>query len=746
MSDTLRVLSVGTLFPPYALGGYELLWHDAVHRLRERGHTVEVLCSDWTVEDNGQPEDPAIRRGLGLYVDDLLDVRREGRAAVEERERGNDLLLREALADVRPEAALLGPVGGLPLSVLTRLHEAGVPQLAFVADDWPRYSPGADPWQRRAGRRRRFGVRREARDGDARRFDFGDVDHWVCISERTAEMVIEAGADAGSVSVLRPGPDTERFRSREPRPWRGELLYSGRLHPEKGVEHAIRALAEAPDCRLVIAGAGDPRYAEKLAGIAAEIGVEGRVRMLGEQRERLPQLYADADAVIFPSVWQEPWGLVPLEAMAVGCPVVGTAVGGAAEYLRDGENALVVEPADPTAIAAAVRRLEGDPALRERLIVGGSRTADALRYDRFLDQLADSVASLARTTRAQTVESRAGKIRDGVGRTSSKMDEGHEAEGRESEERTTPPESESTAPVTDWLPEGFKPPEPHERGSPPTSEWSAIIPRPAVAPQAPAPVHPRQAARQTEAAQPRPPAAASAAQPDPSLIARLGEAGERSENALKRAQEAAERSEQAISQANEFEQILSLAEGGWRQSLLELRARHESVEERLAGAEKQAVAAEERARAAEAEVDRQRDQVARETEALNSALRALLGRVEQVEAEAPEVSALREQIDRMQVDFAEVARRAKMGDELALALSRYGRRPGAEGGGEISGLDKLNEATFEQLRGLGLSVTQAARMIAVRDAQRGFRSAADLDAIPGLPAEVVADLKRTIES
>ena len=92
-------------------------------------------------------------------------------------------------------------------------------------------------------------------------------------------------------------------------------------------------------------------------------------------REELPAIYAGADAVLFPVTWPEPWGLVPLEAMGIGRPVVATARGGSGEYLRDGVNCLTVRPAEPAGIARAVRRLAGDQALRERLRAGGVETA-----------------------------------------------------------------------------------------------------------------------------------------------------------------------------------------------------------------------------------------------------------------------------------------------------------------------------------------------------------------------------------
>ena len=99
-----------------------------------------------------------------------------------------------------------------------------------------------------------------------------------------------------------------------------------------------------------------------------------RVAFERPSREELPSLYAASDAVLFPVLWEEPWGIVPLEAMAVGRPVVATGTGGSAEYLRDGENCLLFEAGNADALAAAVRRLT-DPALRIHLIAGGLETA-----------------------------------------------------------------------------------------------------------------------------------------------------------------------------------------------------------------------------------------------------------------------------------------------------------------------------------------------------------------------------------
>jgi glycosyltransferase involved in cell wall biosynthesis len=93
--------------------------------------------------------------------------------------------------------------------------------------------------------------------------------------------------------------------------------------------------------------------------------------------------YLAADVTLFTStIEQEAFGLVPLEAMASGCPVVSTGVGGSGEYCQHGVNCLRVPPGDLTALAAAVRRLAADPALRRRLVQGGLQTAARLTLDR----------------------------------------------------------------------------------------------------------------------------------------------------------------------------------------------------------------------------------------------------------------------------------------------------------------------------------------------------------------------------
>jgi glycosyltransferase involved in cell wall biosynthesis len=155
------------------------------------------------------------------------------------------------------------------------------------------------------------------------------------------------------------------------------LMFVGQLIAEKGVDVAVRAMAELPpDTVLWIAGAG-PQEAG-LRQLIAELRLEQRVKLLGLQHNVQPFLQA-ADVFVCPSRWAEAAGLVNLESQACGLPVVASRIGGIPEYVEDGRSGILFEPSNAQELAAAVRRLHGDRALRERM----SRAARAVALERF---------------------------------------------------------------------------------------------------------------------------------------------------------------------------------------------------------------------------------------------------------------------------------------------------------------------------------------------------------------------------
>ena len=141
------------------------------------------------------------------------------------------------------------------------------------------------------------------------------------------------------------------------------LLFLGRLHRAKAVDTLLRAVAQAPGVWLWIAGEGPERTA--LTALCHELGLDGRVRFLGWRDDRAA-LFQAADICVFPSRY-EPFGTVFVQAWAQKRPLITTAADGPRQYVRDGEDGLVVPVDDGQALAAAITGLSADRALQARL-------------------------------------------------------------------------------------------------------------------------------------------------------------------------------------------------------------------------------------------------------------------------------------------------------------------------------------------------------------------------------------------
>jgi glycosyltransferase involved in cell wall biosynthesis len=130
------------------------------------------------------------------------------------------------------------------------------------------------------------------------------------------------------------------------------------------------------EATLEVQGTGDAGEESRLQAVASSLGVADRISFERVPRSALPERYRAADVCVFPSEWEEPFGLVPLEAMACGTPVVATGTGGSGEFLVDGGNCVRFTAGSADSLADAVRRLAADEALRSRLIAAGFPTAE----------------------------------------------------------------------------------------------------------------------------------------------------------------------------------------------------------------------------------------------------------------------------------------------------------------------------------------------------------------------------------
>ncbi|WP_256405745.1 glycosyltransferase family 4 protein [Haloplanus ruber] len=224
------------------------------------------------------------------------------------------------------------------------------------------------------------------------------ADRIIAVSDHTREQLRELYRfDEDRLVTIPPGIDTERFRPVEERhsavdPDRESILVLSRLDPRKGIDTAIRGFAELdrPDAELLIAGTG--RLEASLKELAEELGVREDVRFLGfVPDEELPSLYSSVDLFVLPSEY-EGFGIVFIEAMACGTPVIGTDVGGIPTAVNEGETGYLVSRGRIEDLADRMAALLIDPGQYERMSRQARARAEAHDWSEIAIQIEEAYA------------------------------------------------------------------------------------------------------------------------------------------------------------------------------------------------------------------------------------------------------------------------------------------------------------------------------------------------------------------
>jgi glycosyltransferase involved in cell wall biosynthesis len=208
--------------------------------------------------------------------------------------------------------------------------------------------------------------------------------------------VVPCGVDLAHFAPVGAIGPVETRRGERPR-----VLTVSRLVERKGIGNVIEAVAMLPGVELVIAGGpptalvDDDPEAARFAALARELGVADRVELIGGvAREHVPALMRSADVVAC-CPWYEPFGMVAVEAMACGVPVVASRVGGLAETVLDGVTGIHVPARSPHRIASALAKLLADADLRAGMGRAGARRARRYGWSRIACETYDVLAELA---------------------------------------------------------------------------------------------------------------------------------------------------------------------------------------------------------------------------------------------------------------------------------------------------------------------------------------------------------------
>jgi D-inositol-3-phosphate glycosyltransferase len=244
-----------------------------------------------------------------------------------------------------------------------------------------------------------------------------DLDAVVATCRDEVSELLALGADPQRLHVVPCGVDVDRFtpRGTHRSPWTlgaTRLLCLGRLVERKGIETAIEALRLLPEAELVVAGGpaaddlSDDADVQRLRECARRVGVTGRLHLVGRVAPDDAAALLRAADVLLAVPWYEPFGIVPLEAMACATPVVASAVGGMIDTVDPGVTGAHVPPRDPEAVARAVRELAGRP---EHLRAVGAAGARRVRGRYAWSQVAEETEAVY-----EQLASSSGRVREPV--------------------------------------------------------------------------------------------------------------------------------------------------------------------------------------------------------------------------------------------------------------------------------------------------------------------------------------------
>ena len=386
MPKPLKIAHVVRRYSPAEWGGTETVVMHTVEEQRALGHDPRVFCTAAL-----QPPDARSTENVAFFpyfypyfpmpAADRLKLDKKGGSPYAPK-------LFKAVAEFRPDVIHIHAGGRLACAAVKLAKRLGVPSVislhggaaavpASELEEMLKPLKGKFPYG--AILDRLFGLR----------FDpLAKVDVIICISHEEERRLKEKypgrnvqylpnGVDGGDVrAAARPGSN---------------ILCVSRIDYQKNQLALVELLAARPGCRLTLVGPITARwYADKIVARAKELGVDDRrtlVPGLPPGSAELEAAFASADVFVLPSV-HEPFGIVALEAMARGIPLIASNVGGLPDFVKDGENGLLFDPSDPANLVRAFDRLVALPPERVNTMVSAARaTADQFTWRSVIDRL-----------------------------------------------------------------------------------------------------------------------------------------------------------------------------------------------------------------------------------------------------------------------------------------------------------------------------------------------------------------------
>ena len=376
----MRILLISNLYPPHYIGGYEIGCKFIADGLSQKGHNVFILTSKYGVgkkkiEDN-------IFRILNYVGDDgnNLFVRRYNHIRTAILGRLNYLITNNTIKLLKPDLVFVGNLLNISIFPVKAVQSRKVP-IVYHLSDYSLEEFINDNISEKKPIKRFY---RNTIYGFMKFNDF-DFTHIITISEAVKKRFVRIGFLEENVSVI-PLPRgfnpaliaKEGLQHSSSKDRKIKLLYVGRISEEKGIHIAIKSVENLVNqhrignLSLEIIGSGDINYNKYLYSLIESVDLTTFVKFKGPiSYDEVLMKYRNYDMLLVPSIWEEPFGLIIVEAMSQGLPVIATKTGGIPEIIEDGKNGLLVPTGDSVRMAEAIKKLVDDPSLYEKISRNG---------------------------------------------------------------------------------------------------------------------------------------------------------------------------------------------------------------------------------------------------------------------------------------------------------------------------------------------------------------------------------------
>jgi len=408
----MRILILSDLYPPYYKGGHEIRCKEVSEGLSKKGHKVFVLTSRYGLT-NKNINNNIFRL---LYYLSTDNIKRYNKRYIQIKTailgRVNYFITRKVIKYIRIDLVYVGQLTGVSIFPIKAIQNKNIPivyhQGNYFFIDLVRYCILERNKIKKIYRKFIFGF-----DGKDK-FDFSYI---IVVSNAVKQRYVEAGFPEDNISIIPPrGISLELACNKGKKALnivrkQLKLLYVGRITEEKGIHIAIESVGYlinilgTRELTLNIIGSGDREYIKKLNKLIKNLKLNEYIRFKGQIHYKLIiKEYDNNDVLLVPSVREEAFGLIILEAMSRGIPVIASNIGGIPEIIEDGRTGILVPPRNPIKMAKAIKKLIEDPSLYEQISINGiNEVKEKYTNEKVINQIDNYINNLFKQSKKDSI-------------------------------------------------------------------------------------------------------------------------------------------------------------------------------------------------------------------------------------------------------------------------------------------------------------------------------------------------------